>query len=132
MGQARCRHIPTNGIATTALVPLFAPYCAGVELPRLERALSLLQSGGFSGARPLQGGEKRVYALTWSGGLAPLEPVSCYLAFPQQPAVHYNFAVAAHHLLAWLVAAQAQEGGQDLPHAFWRWLILGAAEADAP
>lgn len=123
--------IPSSAVATTALVPLFAPYCGGVDLGALQQALALLEQGAFSGIRPLQDAEGRAFALRWSGGLAPLEPVSCELRFPQLPQVQYRFQVPAHHLLAWLVQAQATAAPHDLPDGFWSWLILGETQAAA-
>lgn len=118
--------IPSSGIATSALVPLFAPYCGGLlDLGVLEQALDLLQQGSHAGLRALQGGESRVFELRWSGGLAPLELASCELRFPALPQVQYSFQVPAHHLLAWLAQAQASGAPHDLPDGFWRWLILG-------
>lgn len=131
MGQLMSHVIPTSGVATSALVPLFAPYCAGLDLAQLERALTLLQQGQFSGGRQLQGGEQRPFALQWSGALAPLDAVSCELRFPQLPQVNYSFSVPAHHLLAWLAAAQASGAAPDLPDTFWSWLILGAGDGQA-
>ncbi|MEB3234150.1 MAG: transglycosylase [Cyanobacteriota bacterium] len=118
----------TTGVAITALVPLYAPYCPGGDMGALEQALSVLQQGQFNGVRQLQGGEGRAFHLQWSGAQAPLDPLSCELGFPQLPQVTYRFVLPAHHLVAWLAEAMAQGATQDLPDPFWSWLILGASE----
>jgi hypothetical protein len=109
-----------NGPPVAALVPLYAPYCGGIE-PRLEQALEVLRQGQWAGERQLQGGRSHPFVLRWQGGLAPLEQLQCELSFPQQAEILYSFAVVAHRLLAWL----ADAAGTDLPESFWRWLILG-------
>ena len=123
--------ITSSSVAAKALVPLFAPYCGGVDLVLLEAALGVLQQGRFSGERPLRGGEARRFELSWTGAQAPLELADCVLQFPQLPEVHYSFAVPAHRLLAWLAATRSATAVQDLPDAFWSWLILGAGDGQA-
>ena len=118
--------------SATTLVPLFAPYCGGVGGSgsgggaggggsNLEAALTLLQQGYLIGVRSLKGGQAHRYELRWSGALAPLDPTTCVLSFPQRPAVSYRFQLPAHRLVMWLQQCQ----GEALPEAFWRWLILG-------
>ena len=113
---------PASG---AALKPLFAPYCPA-EGQAFDAALQLLLTGEFKGFRPLQGGAGHAYMLRWSGALAPLDAVNCNLSFPERQAVHYTFAVPAHHLLGWLARLQSAGQAQDLPVDFWHWLILGA------
>ena len=128
MGQLLALAMSSSSVAATALVPLFAPYCGGVDLVALEAALGLLQQGRFSGERPLRGGEAHCFELSWGGAQAPLELAHCVLRFPQLPEVHYSFAVPAHRLLAWLAATRRGTAALDLPDAFWSWLILGTGD----
>ncbi|MEB3172436.1 MAG: transglycosylase [Cyanobacteriota bacterium] len=131
MDQIRLEPIPAPIVATSALVPLFAPYCGEPDLRRLEQGLARLQVGQLSGSRLLQGGDERAFALQWSGGLAPLEPLSCQLRFAQLSDVQYSFALPAHRLLGWLLELPEGNTTADLPDAFWRWLILGVDPAAA-
>lgn len=104
------------------LVPLFAPYCGGMaQHSDLLQALGFLAQGSWQGARQLEGGRTHPYRLMWQGESAPLELLRCQLLFPAMPELHYRFSLPAHQLVFWLV----QSEGDDLPQAFWRWLLLG-------
>ncbi len=111
------------------LVPLFAPYCGGLaQQALLQEALILLGQGAFQGERPLAGGKGHRYQLLWQGESAPLEVLRCELAFPDNDQPDYHFALPAHQLVAWLMQRQ----GNDLPQAFWSWLLVGqVAEGSA-
>jgi len=103
-----------------ALVPLFAPYCGGVERQQdLATALSLHSQGGLRGVRPLEDGSSHVFELIWSGERAPQDPASCQLSFPTMPAIRYSFQVPCHQLIRWLMDGRSQE----LPEEFWPWLL---------
>ena len=104
------------------LVPLFAPYCGGMaKQSELLQALGSLAQGSWQGARQLEGGRTHPYRLEWQGESAPLEMLRCRLLFPALPELGYRFTLPAHQLVLWLV----QREGDDLPQAFWRWLLLG-------
>jgi hypothetical protein len=104
------------------LVPLFAPYCGGMAQPSgLLQALDRLAQGSWQGVRQLEGGRVHPYRLEWQGESAPLEMLRCQLLFPALPELGYRFTLPAHQLVLWLV----QSEGDDLPQAFWRWLLLG-------
>ena len=104
------------------LVPLFAPYCGGMaKQSELLQALGSLAQGSWQGAHQLEGGRSHPYRLEWQGESAPLEMLRCQLLFPALPELGYRFSLPAHQLVLWLV----QSEGDDLPQAFWRWLLLG-------
>lgn len=104
------------------LVPLFAPYCGGLSQQlQLQDALVLLGQGGFQGHRSLAGGKGHSYQLHWQGESAPLESLHCALHFPAHQELSYRFALPAHQLVRWLMQREAN----DLPQAFWRWLLMG-------
>ena len=108
------------------LVPLFAPYCGGMaQQSDLLQALGSLAQGSWQGARQLEGGRTHPYRLEWQGESAPLEMLCCQLLFPALPELVYRFSLPAHQLVLWLV----QSEGDDLPQAFWRWLLLGQSMA---
>ena len=108
------------------LVPLFAPYCGGKVQPSdLLKVLGQLAQGSWQGVRQLEGGRSHPYRLEWQGESAPLEMLRCGLLFPAMPALGYHFSLPAHQLVVWL----AQVEGDDLPQAFWRWLLLGQSMA---
>ena len=108
------------------LVPLFAPYCGGMaQQSDLLQALGSLAQGSWQGARQLEGGRSHPYRLEWQGESAPLEILHCQLLFPAMPEMGYRFSLPAHQLVLWLV----QSEGDDLPQAFWRWLLLGQSMA---
>ncbi|EDY39116.1 conserved hypothetical protein [Cyanobium sp. PCC 7001] len=108
--------------ALEPLIPLFAPYCGGVaQQNRLEEAVAVLMSGHWSGVRPLEGGRSHAFELHWSGEPAPLETLSLALRFPAHPSVAYDFELPGYQLVRWLM----QRHQQELPEAFWRWLLLG-------
>ncbi|MFM7634280.1 MAG: type IV pilus biogenesis protein EbsA [Cyanobacteriota bacterium] len=104
------------------LVPLFAPYCGGVNREReLTAALVRLVTGELRGTRALADGGGHDYGLRWSGTPAPLEPLQCRLSFPDLPAIDYSFEIPCHQLVRWLIEAP----GQGLPESFWPWLLQG-------
>lgn len=106
------------------LVPLFAPYCGGLgQQLLLQDALVLLGQGGFQGQRLLAGGKVHRYQLHWQGESAPLEDLQCALLFPAHDQLNYRFALPAHQLVLWLMQREAN----DLPQAFWSWLLMGQA-----
>ena len=108
------------------LVPLFAPYCGGIAQPiDLLKALGHLAQGSWQGVRQLEGGRSHPYRLEWQGESAPQEMLLCQLLFPAMPELGYRFSLPAHQLVVWLV----QIDGDDLPQAFWRWLLLGQSLA---
>lgn len=84
-------------------------------------ALGILATGQLQGARRLSDGGAHAFALSWSGDLAPLAPLSCQLRFPELPAVEYAFALPCHQLVGWLMEA----GDEGLPESFWPWLLEG-------
>ncbi len=111
------------------LVPLFAPYCGGMaQQSDLLKALDSLAQGSWQGARQLEGGRSHPYRLEWQGESAPLEILRCQLLFPAVPEMGYRFSLPAHQLVLWLV----QSAGNDLPQAFWGWLLLGQPMAGQP
>jgi len=108
------------------LVPLFAPYCGGIAQPSdLLKALGHLAQGSWQGVRQLEGGRSHPYRLEWKGVSAPQEMLLCQLLFPAMPELGYRFSLPAHQLVLWLVQVE----GDDLPQAFWRWLLLGQSLA---
>jgi len=108
------------------LVPLFAPYCGGIAQQNdLLKALGSLAQGSWQGARQLEGGRTHPYLLEWQGESAPLEVLRCQLLFPALPELGYHFSLPAHQLVLVLVQIE----GDDLPQAFWRWLLLGQSMA---
>ena len=108
------------------LVPLFAPYCGGIAQQNdLLKALGSLAQGSWQGARQLEGGRTHPYLLEWQGESAPLEMLRCQLLFPALPDLGYHFSLPAHQLVLVLVQIE----GDDLPQAFWRWLLLGQSMA---
>ena len=109
------------------LVPLFAPYCGGMAQPSgLLQALDRLAQGSWQGVRQLEGGRVHPYRLEWQGESAPLEPLRCRLLFPAMPELAYRFSLPAHQLVLWLIQIQ----GNDLPQAFWRWLLMGQSPGE--
>ena len=116
----------TAPAAMAPLVPLFAPYCGGIAQPSdLLKALGHLAQGSWQGVRQLEGGRSHPYRLEWQGESAPQEMLLCQLLFPAMPELGYRFSMPAHQLVLWLV----QIDGDDLPQAFWRWLLLGQSLA---
>ena len=116
----------TAPAAMAPLVPLFAPYCGGIAQPSdLLKALGHLAQGSWQGVRQLEGGRSHPYRLEWQGESAPQEMLLCQLLFPAMPELGYRFSMPAHQLVLWLV----QFDGDDLPQAFWRWLLLGQSLA---
>ena len=116
----------TAPAAMAPLVPLFAPYCGGIAQPSdLLKALGHLAQGSWQGVRQLEGGRSHPYRLEWQGESAPQEMLLCQLLFPAMPELGYRFSLPAHQLVVWLV----QIDGDDLPQAFWRWLLLGQSLA---
>ena len=108
------------------LVPLFAPYCGGIaQQSDLLKALGFLAQGSWQGVRQLEGGRTHPYHLEWHGESAPLEMLRCKLLFPAMPELGYRFSLQAHQLVLWMVQIE----GEDLPQAFWRWLLLGQSMA---
>jgi hypothetical protein len=108
------------GDRVTALVPLFAPYCGGLERQaELAAALALHAQGGLRGLRPLETGSSHVFELLWSGERAPQDPAKCQLSFPDLPALRYSFQVPCHQLISWLMDRR----GEALPEQFWPWLL---------
>jgi hypothetical protein len=117
--------VPTS-TNSEPLIPLFAPYCGGVSRQSsLEEAVALLLEGEWSGERKLVGGRRHEYRLRWTGEPAPLEHLSCHIRFPALPSVVYDFELQAYQLVKWLMLREQQE----LPEAFWRWLLLGVPPA---
>ena len=114
-----------------ALLALYAPYCGGLSGEEdLSAALTILQSQSFDGLRPVEGAPGHAYRLSWSGGQAPLETISCCLKFPSHPSLNYSFELVTHQLVSWLMDCREEEHGSvDLPDAFWQWLLLGADPA---
>lgn len=108
--------------AIPALVPLFAPYCGGLERERdLLRALQILAAGELQGARRLNDGGAHAFALQWSGDPAPMAPLRCQLRFPDLPAIQYDFQLPCRQLVDWLM----ESAGHGLPDSFWPWLLQG-------
>ncbi len=121
--------IPAALDVDPAISALFAPYCGGVERESwLELALDLLEARQVSGRRQLRPAGVHPFELRWQPVEAPQEPVACVLTFPATPGLVYNFTLPSHQLVLWLMdllEAQAIRGEDDLPEAFWRWLLLG-------
>ncbi|MEC8442442.1 MAG: type IV pilus biogenesis protein EbsA [Cyanobacteriota bacterium] len=125
-------------VSDAALLALFAPYCGGLAREgALDGALKLFQQQQFQGTRPVQGAAGHRFVLGWTGQRAPLEMVACELTFPEQPRVHYSFELSAHQLVSWLMerTSDGNEAGgeqamaaQDLPDAFWQWLLVGTEQ----
>jgi hypothetical protein len=42
------------------------------------------------------------------------------------PELAYRFYLPAHQLVLWLIQIQ----GNDLPQAFWRWLLMGQSPGE--
>jgi hypothetical protein len=101
---------------------LFAPYCGGLAYRHLLLpALAQLQLGEWAGARPLSDGRSHPFLLRWQGGSAPLQSLHCDLHFPQLPDLAYRFTIPAYQLVYWLMQRQDEQ----LPVAFWSWLLTG-------
>ena len=117
----------------TALLALYAPYCGGLSREGdLKEALIILQSQSFEGERAVKGGSGHAYQLSWSGGTAPLEPSVCRLTFPMHPSLVYSFELVTHQLVDWLMQRDRSTGQKDdLPDAFWHWLLAGVDEEGA-
>ena len=113
-------------LSDDALVAFYAPYCGGLEREDLLRtALTQLGLCTLTGARAVSGGSAHHFELTWSQPKAPLESIQCLLRFPAQPTIQYDFDVATQQPVAWLMD-RADAGTDDLPDAFWTWLLTGA------
>ena len=115
-----------------ALLALYAPYCGGVSGEEdLSAALTILQSQSFDGLRPVEGAPGHAYRLSWTGGEAPLEAISCRLKFPAHPSLNYSFDLVTHQLVSWFMQVDLQHGKTgDLPDAFWQWLLVGTDQDD--
>ena len=113
-------------LSDDALFAFYAPYCGGLEREdRLRTALAQLGVCTLTGARSVSGGSAHHFELTWSPPKAPLEAIHCSLRFPAQPTIQYDFDVATQQLVVWLMD-RADAGTDDLPDAFWTWLLTGA------
>jgi len=111
------------------LVPLFAPYCGGVDREReLGSAIRTLAEGQLQGIRALKDGGGHSFKLSWSGELAPLATLACQLRFPDHPSVRYDFRLPSHQLVLWLMDA-ADTGLAD---SFWAWLFQGGTAESPP
>ena len=115
-----------------ALLALYAPYCGGLSGEEdLSAALMILQSQSFDGLRPVEGAPGHAYRLSWTGGEAPLETISCRLKFPAHPSLNYSFDLVTHQLVSWFMQVDLQDGNSgDLPDAFWQWLLVGTDQDD--
>ena len=115
-----------------ALLALYAPYCGGLSGEEdLSAALMILQSQSFDGLRPVEGAPGHAYRLSWTGGEAPLETISCRLKFPAHPSLNYSFDLVTHQLVSWFMQVDLQDGKSgDLPDAFWQWLLVGTDQDD--
>ena len=115
-----------------ALLALYAPYCGGLSGEEdLSAALTILQSQSFEGLRPVEGASGHAYRLSWTGGQAPLETISCRLTFPSHPSLNYSFELVTHQLVRWFMQVEIQDGmDSDLPDAFWQWLLVGTEQDD--
>lgn len=115
-----------------ALVALYAPYCGGLSAQdKLKSALMILQSQLFEGHRPVQDSPGHVFRLSWDGGQAPLDRISCCLSFPADPKREYRFELLTHQLVSWLMQVdQPGDPTADLPDGFWHWLLMGSDPAD--
>ena len=83
-----------------------------------------LQRGRFEGSRALDAGHGHAFVLTWGSVRAPLTPCRCELTFPDSAGLHYGFVMPAHQLATFLMQVNPAAGVQDLPDAFWQWLLL--------
>ena len=126
---------------SAGLVALFAPYCQGSERPEgLEQALETLARGSCSGVRQLQPDGQRPFRLSWTAGVAPLEPAQLQLVVeadpsrpsPALPGATYSCSVATSALVLWLMDRTGPEGARDLPDSFWQWLLLGLEPSPSP
>ena len=115
-----------------ALLALYAPYCGGLSGEKdLSAALKILQSQSFDGLRTVEGASGHAYRLSWTGGQAPLETISCRLTFPSHPSLDYSFELVTHQLVSWFMQVDVQNRRSgDLPDAFWRWLLVGIEQDD--
>lgn len=115
-----------------ALLALYAPYCGGLSGEEdLSAALTILQSQSFDGLRPVEGASGHAYQLSWTGGQAPMETISCRLTFPAHPSLDYRFDLVTHQLVSWLMQVDDRVGETgDLPDAFWQWLLVGSDQDD--
>ena len=115
-----------------ALLALYAPYCGGLSGEEdLSAALTILQSQSSDGLRTVEGASGHAYRLSWTGGEAPLETISCYLTFPSHPSLNYSFDLVTHELVSWFMQVDVQNGKSgDLPDAFWQWLLVGTEQDD--
>ena len=115
-----------------ALLALYAPYCGGLSGEKdLSAALKILQSQLFDGLRTVEGASGHAYRLSWTGGQAPLETISCRLTFPSHPSLNYSFELVTHQLVSWFMQVDVQNRRSgDLPDAFWQWLLVGIEHDD--
>lgn len=115
-----------------ALLALYAPYCGGLSAEdELRTALTILQSQLFEGCRLVQDSPGHAYRLSWDGGQAPLERLSCRLSFPAHPERQYRFELVTHQLVSWLMQVDQSNGpNADLPDGFWHWLLRGSDPTD--
>ena len=114
-------------VSDVALLALFAPYCGGLTREQdLRSALQTLLAGEFRGIRPREGMNGHAFQLSWGGGHAPLEIATCQLVLPETTVQPYRFELVTHQLVLWLMECSIGEAGnQDLPDAFWTWLLIG-------
>ena len=114
-------------VSDVALLALFAPYCGGLTREQdLRSALQTLLAGEFRGIRPREGMDGHAFQLSWKGGHAPLEIATCLLVLPETTVQPYRFELVTHQLVLWLMECSTGEAGnQDLPDAFWTWLLIG-------
>ena len=121
-----------EGVSQPALLALYAPYCGGLSAEdELGTALTILQSQLFEGCRPVQDSPGHAYLLSWDGGQAPLERISCCLSFPGLPERQYRFELLTHQLVSWLMQVNhPNDPKADLPDEFWHWLLIGSDPAD--
>jgi hypothetical protein len=114
-------------VSDVALLALFAPYCGGLTREKdLRSALQTLLAGEFRGIRPREGMDGHAFQLSWEGGHAPLEIATCQLVLPETTVQPYRFELVTHQLVMWLMECSTGEAGnQDLPDAFWTWLLIG-------
>ena len=116
-----------SSVPEAALEVLFAPYCGGVAREtELRDALHLMLSCVFKGYRPVEGASGHPYEFGWSAVRSPLEVSECSLRFPEIPQLVYDFQVETHQLVRWLMDRNRVDADRDdLPEAFWHWLLLG-------
>ena len=114
-------------VSDVALLALFAPYCGGLTREQdLRSALQTLLAGEFRGIRPREGMNGHAFQLSWGGGHAPLEIATCQLVLPKTTVQPYRFELVTHQLVLWLMDCSiGKAGNQDLPDAFWTWLLIG-------